>query len=276
MGNPVDHSKSPWIHARFAQLTGEPVEYGRRRIGLDEFPQAVRAFIAEGGKGCNITLPFKFQAAAVVTSRSERAALAQACNILTFRDGAILGDNTDGIGFVADVERNAGVALAGSDVLVLGAGGAAAGVLGPLLQAGPRRVLLANRTVPKAQALVERHAALARSLGVDLRACGLGEVTGTFDTSVRCPVEQVVFPLSRTLAIKIKRCMSMFQGLAYQIEAFSKLLWTRTLERKKLEAQFLQAQKMEAIGTLAGGIAHDFNNILYAIQGFGELVQGTL
>jgi len=181
MGNPVDHSKSPWIHARFAQLTGEPVEYGKRLIGLDEFPQAVRAFAGEGGKGCNITVPFKFQAAAQVTRRSERAALAQACNILTFRDGAILGDNTDGIGFVADVERNAGVALAGSDVLVLGAGGAAAGVLGPLLQGRPRRVLLANRTVSKAQALVDRHAALARSMGVDLRACGLGEVTGTFD-----------------------------------------------------------------------------------------------
>jgi shikimate dehydrogenase len=181
MGNPVDHSKSPWIHARFARLTGEPVEYGRRRIGLDEFPQAVRAFIAEGGKGCNITLPFKFQAAAVVTSRSDRAALAEACNILSFRDGAILGDNTDGIGFVADVERNAGVPLAGRDVLILGAGGAAAGVLGPVLQARPRHVLLANRTVAKAQALVDRHAALANSMGVALRACGLAEVAGTFD-----------------------------------------------------------------------------------------------
>jgi shikimate dehydrogenase len=97
MGNPVDHSKSPWIHARFAELTGEPVEYGKRLIGLDEFPPAVRAFVAEGGKGCNITVPFKFQAAALVTRRSARAALAEACNILTFRDGEVLGDNTDGM-----------------------------------------------------------------------------------------------------------------------------------------------------------------------------------
>jgi len=184
MGHPVDHSKSPWIHARFAQLTGEPVEYGKRLIGLDEFPQAVRAFVAEGGKGCNITVPFKFQAASLVTRRSERAALADACNILTFAGGEILGDNTDGIGFVADVERNAGVALAGREVLLLGAGGAAAGVLGPLLQARPKRVLVANRTVAKAQGLVARHAVIAQALGVELAASALDAVPGTFDVVV--------------------------------------------------------------------------------------------
>ena len=180
MGNPVDHSKSPWIHARFAQLTGEAVAYGKRLIGLDEFPQAVRAFIAEGGKGCNITVPFKFQAAALVTRRSARAALAEACNILSFRDGEILGDNTDGIGFVMDVERNAGVALAGRDVLLLGAGGASAGVLGPVLEARPRRVVVANRTLAKAEALVERHALLAQERGVALQASGLDQVDGRF------------------------------------------------------------------------------------------------
>ena len=184
MGNPVDHSKSPWIHARFAQLTGEPVQYGKRLIGLDAFPQAVRAFVAEGGKGCNITVPFKFQAASLVTHRSARAALAEACNILTFRDGEILGDNTDGTGFVADVERNAGVPLAGRDVLLLGAGGASAGVLGPVLEARPRRVVVANRTAAKAEALVQRHAILAASLGVALEASGLDTVEGTFDLVV--------------------------------------------------------------------------------------------
>lgn len=184
MGNPVDHSKSPWIHARFAQLTGEPVEYGKRLIGLDEFPQAVRAFVAEGGKGCNITVPFKFQAAGLVTRRSERAALAEACNILTFRAGEILGDNTDGIGFVADIERNAGVRLAGRDLLLLGAGGAAAGVLGPVLEARPRRVVVANRTLAKAQSLVQRHQPLARSHGVDLQAVALDAVSGSYDVVV--------------------------------------------------------------------------------------------
>jgi shikimate dehydrogenase len=184
MGNPVDHSKSPWIHARFAALTGEPVEYGKRLIGLDEFPQAVRAFVAEGGKGCNITVPFKFQAASLVTRRSARAALADACNILSFEAGAIIGDNTDGIGLVQDLQRNAGVPLAGRDLLLIGAGGAAAGVLGPLVEARPRRIVLANRTVGKARSLVERHAALAREHGVELRASTLADISGTFDVVV--------------------------------------------------------------------------------------------
>ena len=184
MGNPVEHSKSPWIHARFAALTGEPVEYGKRLIGLDEFPAAVRAFIAEGGKGCNITVPFKFQAASLVTERSARAALADACNILSFRDGRIAGDNTDGIGLVKDLEQNAGVQLAGREVLLLGAGGAAAGVLGPLIEARPARIVLANRTLAKAQSLVERHATLASARGVELQACGLDDVPGRFDVVI--------------------------------------------------------------------------------------------
>lgn len=181
MGHPVEHSKSPWIHARFAALTGEPVAYGKRLIPLDGFAAGVRAFMAEGGKGCNITVPFKFQAATLVTRRSARAALADACNILSFQGQAIVGDNTDGIGFVMDIERNAGVPLAGRDLLLLGAGGAAAGVLGPILERRPRRVVVANRTVAKAQALVDRHATLAQAQGVTLEAAGLDGITGTFD-----------------------------------------------------------------------------------------------
>lgn len=181
MGNPVAHSKSPWIHTRFAALTGEPVEYGKRLIGLDEFPSALRAFIAEGGKGCNITVPFKFQAASLVTRRSARAALAEACNILSFQGDAIIGDNTDGIGLVKDLQNNAGVPIAGQDLLLLGAGGAASGALGPLLEARPRRIVVANRTPAKAQALVARHATVAQANGVELQAIGLDDVEGSFD-----------------------------------------------------------------------------------------------
>lgn len=181
MGNPVEHSKSPWIHARFAALTGEAMEYGKRLIGLDEFPQAVRAFIAEGGKGCNITVPFKFQAASLVTRRSARAALAEACNILSFQGGTIIGDNTDGIGLVKDLQHNAGVPITGQDLLLLGAGGAASGALGPLLEARPRRIVVANRTPDKAQALVARHATVAQANGVEVRAVALDAVDGSFD-----------------------------------------------------------------------------------------------
>jgi shikimate dehydrogenase len=181
MGNPVEHSKSPWIHARFAALTGEPVAYGKRLIPLDGFAASVHAFIREGGRGCNITVPFKFQAAALVSRRSARAALADACNTLIFEGETIVGDNTDGIGLVADLQRNAGVELARRDVLLLGAGGAAAGVLGPLIESAPRRIAIANRTVAKAAALVARHATLAAANEVELRALPLAEVAGSFD-----------------------------------------------------------------------------------------------
>ncbi|HVE52215.1 MAG TPA: shikimate dehydrogenase [Ramlibacter sp.] len=181
MGNPVDHSRSPWIHARFAALTGQDMAYGKKLVPMDGFAEGVRAFRAEGGRGCNVTVPFKFDAATLVDRRSARAALAGACNVLSFTADGIHGENTDGIGLVADVQRNAGVSLGGRDVLLLGAGGAAAGVLGPLLEARPRRVVVANRTLAKAQALARSHAMLANDTYADLQACALQAVHGSFD-----------------------------------------------------------------------------------------------
>lgn len=160
MGHPVEHSRSPWIHARFAQLTGQALTYERRLVALDGFAAALRSFAASGGRGCNITVPFKLQAAQLASQCSERVQLAGAANTLSFIGGAIVADNTDGLGLVADITRNAGFELAGRDVLLIGAGGAAAGALGPLLAAGPRRVVVANRTLARAQALVQAHAAL--------------------------------------------------------------------------------------------------------------------
>jgi shikimate dehydrogenase len=184
MGNPVEHSKSPWIHARFAELTGERLEYGRRLVALDGFAEGVRAFRAEGGRGCNVTMPFKFEAARMANFRSARADLAGACNCLRFEADGIHGENTDGIGLVADLQHNAGVSLGGRDLLLVGAGGGAAGVLGPLLQARPRRVVVANRTLEKAQVLVQSHAMLANDTYVDLQACALHAVPGSFDVVI--------------------------------------------------------------------------------------------
>src|SRR5450830_131260 len=161
MGNPVEHSKSPWIHARFAELTGQTLQYGKRLVPLDGFATAVSAFMAEGGRGCNITVPFKFEAAALATHTSERATLALASNLLSFRDGEILADNTAGAGLINDIQRNAGLSLSGRRVLLIGAGGAAAGVLGPLILAQAASITVANRTLARAHTLVERHAALA-------------------------------------------------------------------------------------------------------------------
>lgn len=184
MGNPVEHSKSPWIHARFAALTGEPVAYGKRLIPLDGFATSLRSFQAEGGKGCNITVPFKFEAATLLSRRTARAALANACNVLRFDGDSVIGDNTDGIGLVNDLLHNAGITLAGRDLLLVGAGGAAAGVLGPLLEARPRRVVVANRTADKARALVAGHATLAAANEVVLQACSLSDIEGSFDVVI--------------------------------------------------------------------------------------------
>ncbi|MDM0055940.1 shikimate dehydrogenase [Variovorax fucosicus] len=187
MGNPIEHSRSPWIHARFAELTGQTLDYGRRLVPLDGFADAVAAFRADpagAARGCNITVPFKFDAAAAAQHVSERAALAQAVNLLAFRDDGVHGDNTDGIGLVNDILLNAGVALQGRDVLLIGAGGAAAGVLGPLLDAGARRVVVANRTLAKAVSLVQRHAALALRHHAEIEAQQLDTVNGTFDVVV--------------------------------------------------------------------------------------------
>ena len=172
-GHPIEHSKSPWIHARFAQLTGEALQYSKTLVPLDGFASTVQAFQAGGGKGCNVTLPFKTEAAALATRCSPRVSLAQACNTLKFDGQEVYGENTDGLGLVTDLVRNAGCALQGKSVLLIGAGGAAAGVLGPLLCEKPRLLYVANRTLEKATHLVQRHAALAHAEGVDCQALNL-------------------------------------------------------------------------------------------------------
>ncbi len=184
IGNPVDHSKSPWIHARFAELTGQNIRYAKRLTPLDDFAQGVQAFRAEGGRGCNITVPFKFEAAALATRITPRARLAGACNTLRFDADGIFADNTDGVGLVTDICNNAGIALTGRDVLLVGAGGAAAGALGPLIGASPRRLVVTNRTLSRAADLVARHAELATREGVALQALPPEATGAPFDVVV--------------------------------------------------------------------------------------------
>jgi len=184
MGHPIAHSQSPWIHTRFAELTGQDILYTKREIPLDHFGNSVQTFINEGGHGCNITVPFKFEAAALATHTSDRARLAQACNTLSFADGKIEADNTDGIGLVDDIEQNAGVSLKGKRLLLIGAGGAAAGVLGPLLQAQPAHISVANRTLHRAADLVARHQALASLQNTELTAHSLKGLKGSFDVII--------------------------------------------------------------------------------------------
>lgn len=154
IGNPVEHSLSPQIHAEFARVTGQDLAYGRILAPRDGFRDAVLAFRAEGGKGLNVTLPFKHEAWRLAVVRSGFALVAGAVNTLSFQGAGIVGHNTDGIGLVRDLTRNLRVVVRGKRVLLMGAGGAAYGVMESLLREQPETVVVANRTLEKAVALV--------------------------------------------------------------------------------------------------------------------------
>lgn len=156
VGNPVAHSRSPQIHEAFARATGQAMTYERILAPIGGFAEIAERFAREGGRGLNVTVPFKLDALAIASRASERAQAAGACNTLV-RDGqAWFADNTDGAGIVRDLTVNLGVRLDDADVLVLGAGGASRGILLPLFAQRPRSVTVSNRTMEKAQALVDR------------------------------------------------------------------------------------------------------------------------
>ncbi len=153
IGNPVAHSKSPRIHAEFARQTGQDIAYGPLLAPRDAFVATAEAFRERGGRGLNVTLPFKGEAFRYATELSARARAAQAVNTLKFDAGAIVGDNTDGAGLVRDLVHNLGCTIAGRRLLLLGAGGAARGVIEPLRAQHPAQFVLANRSLEKAQQL---------------------------------------------------------------------------------------------------------------------------
>lgn len=172
IGHPVAHSRSPWIHVQFARATGQDIEYLRLEAPLDGFERTVDEFRAAGGRGANVTLPFKQAASRYSSELSARARTAQAVNTLRFDGPRAYGDNTDGAGLLRDLTVNLGRAVAGEDVLLLGAGGAARGVIGPLLETGPARLVIANRTASRAVALAADFAPGAGRTQVS--ALGLG------------------------------------------------------------------------------------------------------
>ncbi len=156
VGNPVAHSRSPEIHAAFAAQTGQRLSYEKLLAPLDNFAGTVDAFFAAGGAGLNVTVPFKEAAYGWVDERDEYAGAAGAVNTIVRRGAIFRGCNTDGLGLVADLERNLGVVLRNARILLLGAGGAVRGVLGPLLGCAPAAIDIANRTLDRAQAIVDR------------------------------------------------------------------------------------------------------------------------
>lgn len=216
-GNPVEHSQSPFIHAQFARITGEAMVYDRLLCPLGGFETTVRAFAASGGRGCNVTVPFKLEAYRLAQRRSARATLAEAANVLRFDADGWYADNSDGIGLVRDIERNAGVGLRSRRVLLVGAGGAAAGALGPLIEASPHEIVVANRSLDKAIALVQRHAATAEAHAVQLHARGLPSPGTAFDVVINATatsLQDAAIPVDATVLCPGGLALDMMYGPA--------------------------------------------------------------
>lgn len=205
IGNPVAHSKSPDIHALFASETQQDMEYGRLLAPLNAFENTVNQFIDEGGQGLNVTVPFKFEAFRLAMELTPRATLAGAVNTLSFRHDVIYGDNTDGAGLVADITLNAGISITNSRILLLGAGGAAYGVMLPLLEQKPAIIHIANRNVEKAAELAKQFSSFGKT-----SASAYDELKESYDivinatsaglTNAMPPVSSIIFG-NRTLAL---------------------------------------------------------------------------
>ncbi len=195
IGNPIAQSKSPVIHSRYAAQTGQDIAYERVLAPLDDFAGTIASLVARGLRGANVTMPFKLEAYAIATQLTARARSAGAVNTLSFEGGQIIGDNTDGAGLVADIVRNAGVAIKGKRVLLLGAGGAARGAVQPLLAEQPRELVVVNRTRATADALAQQFTGLI--------ACDFADLDAPFDIVINAtaasmaasmpPVPEIVF-----------------------------------------------------------------------------------
>lgn len=220
VGHPVAHSRSPLIHRRFAEQTGQHIEFVLIDVAPGEFIGQVASFRGRGGRGLNVTLPYKGDACDYADRLSERARLAAAVNTLAWlEDGQVFGDNTDGAGLVADLQINLDVALDGRRVLLMGAGGAARGALAPLAEAGPAEIVIANRTVSRAAALA------AQFRGVDsITATGYQDIDGAFDVIINATsasLERTVPPLPESVIGADTFCYDMM----YQAGPTAFLAW---------------------------------------------------
>ena len=255
MGQPVAHSQSPFIHRAFAVQTGQALQYERIECPLDGFEAGLRQFIARAdpaqgvgpARGCNITVPFKFQVLPLAAQASPRALLAQAANTLMLDGTDWSADNTDGVGLVRDIAEGAGLDLRGRRLLLIGAGGAAAGVLGPLLAAGPAQLVLANRSQDKAGALVARHQAWAEQHGVKLHASGLADCGRHFDLVINSSASSLA-GAAVPVADEVLRPGSLAIDLMYGAAAAAFLRW----------AQARQAIGRDGLGMLVEQAAEAF------------------
>lgn len=262
VGYPIQHSWSPFIHGMFAKQTHQAMSYTRMAVTPENFERDVAAFFATGGKGMNITVPHK-QAANIVTRyRTPRAEIARAVNTLVWRNDGLLGDNTDGAGLVTDLTRNLGFDIAGTRILLLGAGGAARGVIGPLLSAAPECVEIANRTANRAIELAEEYELLGT-----VRGCAFEEISdGVFDLVVNATsasLQDDIPPIPRGAIGPATLCYDM----AYGKGDTSFTRWAKTVGAGRAETGWgmLVEQAAEAF-QLWRGIKPDTKPVLEAIK----------
>lgn len=242
-GNPIKQSRSPFIHQSFAKATKQELNYQIQLVALDGFVNAITAFIAQGGKGANVTVPFKEQALGISDELSERARLAGAVNTLSFYNGQIYGDNTDGEGLVQDLLRNK-VQLENRRILLLGAGGAARGVILPLLDQKPASIVIANRTVSKAENLIKQFN------DSRLNACGFEQSSGkVYDVIINATSASLSGKLPAIASSTISKCTVCYD-MVYGKELTPFLVWAKAQGATKL---------IDGIGMLVGQAAVSFN-----------------
>ena len=230
VGHPIKHSKSPDLHAAFAKACDQAMTYTAKEIMPGHFDEEVKSFFQQGGKGLNVTVPFKEDAYQFADSLTTRAKQAGAVNtLIKNEDGSITGDNTDGIGLVTDITQNLGWRLKNSRVLILGAGGAVRGILGPFIDAGVSSITIANRTISKAEALVT----LFSESQVSLSACGFEDVTGHFDLIINgtsASLSGDLPPIADAVIQADTHCYDMM----YSKDLTPFLEWANTLGAKKI------------------------------------------
>lgn len=266
IGNPISHSQSPFIHSQFAEQSSQPMGYERILAPMDDFAGVLRRFMQEGGKGCNITVPFKTDVLGLAEVLTERAELAGAANTLHLQpDGRWLGDNTDGAGLVMDLKR-LGVPLAGRRLLLLGAGGAARGAMAPLLAESPAELVVANRTQSRADELAARFARFGK-----VGSCALDELAGAFDViinSTSASLQGETLALAESLCHPQTRVYDMMYGRDETVF----LRWARELglEHRHDGLGMLVSQAAESF-YLWRGVRPDVVPVLAALRAKLEL-----
>jgi len=211
VGNPIEHSKSPFIHAAFAKQTGQDISYERILAPLDGFESAISNLIARGFKGANVTVPFKFEAFKLCHHLTERAQAAGAVNTLTFKSSQLYGDNTDGAGLVRDITHHLRVVLHNQRVLLLGAGGAAEGVLQPLLDCELKHLVIANRTIEKAEQMRNKQVKHLKQLNISTFA----DLKDSFDIVINATsagLTDTALPISNSIFAKNCLAYDMMYG----------------------------------------------------------------